>query len=34
MLEILSGEVKEEDFKGDYSLLKEDFAKGLFSRAN
>lgn len=28
MLEVLSGEVKEEDFKGDYSLLKEDFAKG------
>ena len=28
MLEILSGEVKEEDFKGNYSLLKEDFAKG------
>ena len=28
MLEVLSGEVKEEDFKGDYSLLKEDFVKG------
>lgn len=28
MLEVLSGEVKEEDFKGDYTLLKEDFAKG------